>query len=114
MQWSPGVAPPGEMRGISPPEIAELPIFLTGIKFFKWKMGPFEKIVDEIRGVFNFGGSFGVPRLGPDPRPKIRGDAPAPRIKSGFSNCEGSFYCKRSRAQLGSFGSRAPSPSLIQ
>ena len=30
-------------------------------------MVPFEKIVDQIRGVFNFGGSFGVPRLGPDP-----------------------------------------------
>jgi len=40
-------------------------------------MGPFEKIVDQIRGVFNFGGSFGVPRLGPDPRPKIRGAVPA-------------------------------------
>ena len=30
-------------------------------------MGPFEKIVGQIRGVFNFRGSFGMPRLGPEP-----------------------------------------------
>ena len=32
-------------------------------------MGPFEKIVDQIRGVKNFGGRFGGPGLGPGPKP---------------------------------------------
>ena len=33
-------------------------------------MGPLEKIVDQIRGVLHFRGSFDGPRLGTDPAPK--------------------------------------------
>ena len=75
--------PVGETGGISPLEIDELPIFLTGI-FFQWKMGPFEKI-DQIRGVFNFWGSFGVHWLGPDP--------PAPKSMAPplSASCKHSF-----------------------
>jgi len=38
-------------------------------KFLKWKMGSFERIVAQIRGVFNFGGRFGGPGLAPGSRP---------------------------------------------
>jgi len=56
-----GICPPGwQNQGGYPPEIAELTIFLTGIKFCIWKMGLFEKIVHQIQGVFNVEGSFGV------------------------------------------------------
>jgi len=41
--------------------------FNGNLTFFKWKMGPFEKIVDHIRGVLHFGGRFGGPGLGPGP-----------------------------------------------
>ena len=39
-------------------------------------MGPFEKIVDQIRGVLILGVVLVGPGLGPNPRSKIRGDAP--------------------------------------
>ena len=40
-------------------------------------MGPLEKIVDQIRGGFNFGVVLMDPGLDPTPRPKLCGDAPA-------------------------------------
>ena len=67
-----------EGGGISP-AFWQLPTFLTGIKKWKWKMGLFAKIVDQIRGDFKFGGRFGESDL-PPPRSKIRGDAPGIRI----------------------------------
>ena len=66
--WGGGDAfpPVGKTGGYppSPTEIAELPIFLTGIEILKMENRPFEKIVDQIRGVFNFWGSFDGPGLG--------------------------------------------------
>ena len=51
-----------------PPGIANLLIFERESEIFEMENGPFEKkIVDQIRGVFNFGGSFGGPGLGSGP-----------------------------------------------
>ena len=43
-----GISPP-------PPGIDDLSTVLTGMKILKLKIGLCEKIVDQIRGVFNFG-----------------------------------------------------------
>jgi len=51
-----------------PPGNCQSSYFLNGNpKFLKWKMGPFEKIVDQIRGVLNLWGKFSAPGLGSGP-----------------------------------------------
>jgi len=65
----PGASPPGGWGGYVPPgrrnwgDIrpwnCRSSHLLMGMKKMNLKISPFEKIVDEIRGVFNFGGRFG-------------------------------------------------------
>jgi len=80
--WSRGgpTSDAGDTSGY-PPRNCRTSHLFNGNLFLLWKIGPFEKIVDEIRGVFNFGVVLVCPGLDPTtPRPKIRGAAPAGQL----------------------------------
>ena len=66
-----GIRPPGRRnrRGDIPPGIDDLPTFSTGLKQkMKFKIGTFEKIVDQIRNFLIFGGRWVL--VGPSPSQK--------------------------------------------
>ena len=73
-----GIGPPGcRNRGDIPPRNCRTFHLFNGNLFLLWKMGTFEKIVDQIRDFFLILGVVLVcPGLYPNPRPKIRGAAP--------------------------------------